>query len=92
MGAGLDDDLMRSAAQWMLRSSGVAPAFGPVPGGVEVCRRAGAGRQVYILVNHTREPQHIALPQPMQPLLGAGAAVDALDLPPRGVEVLKAAP
>lgn len=89
VGAWLDDDLMRSAAQWMLRSSGVAPAFGPVPGGVEVCRRAGAGRQVYILVNHTREPQHIALPQRMKPLLGGGPSTDTLDLAPRGVEVLQ---
>jgi len=90
--AWLDDDLMRGAAQWMLRTSGVEPAFGPVPEGVEVCRRTAPGKRIYIVVNHTREPQHIALPQPMRPLLGAGAAVDALDVPPRGVEVLKAAP
>ncbi len=90
--AWLDEDLMRAAAQWMLRTSGVEPAFGPVPDGVEVCRRTGAGKRIYILVNHTREPQHVALPQRMQPLLGGGTSVEALDLPPRGVEVLNAAP
>jgi beta-galactosidase len=86
--AWLDDGLMRAAAQWMLRSTGVMPAFGPVPDGVEVCRRAAPGRRVYIVINHTREAQHIALSVPMQPLLGGGPAVEAFDLPPRGVEVL----
>jgi beta-galactosidase len=87
--AWLDDDLMRAAAQWMLRSSGVEPAFGPVPDGVEVCRRTGPGKRVYIVINHTRAPQHIALPRPMQPVLSGGPAVEALDLAPRGVEVLR---
>jgi len=81
-----------SATRRMLRSSGVEPALGPVPDGVEVCRRTAPGKRIYILINHTREPRHIALPQPMQPLLGGGAAVQALDLPPRGVEVLEAKP
>jgi len=90
--AWLDDDLMRAAAQWMLRTSGVEPAFGAVPDGVEVCRRSAPGRRIYIVVNHTREPRHVALPRSMQPLLGGGAAVEALDLAPRGVEVLQAEP
>ncbi len=90
--AWLDDDLMRAAAQWMLRTSGVEPAFGPVPDGVEVCRRTAPGKRIYIVVNHTREARHVALPQKMQPLLGAGPAVQVLDLPPRGVEVLEAEP
>ena len=90
--AWLDDDLMRAAAQWMLRASGVEPAFGPVPDGVEVCRRTAPGKRIFIVVNHTREVQHVALPQRMTPLLVGSAPVDALDLPPRGVEVLSAAP
>jgi beta-galactosidase len=90
IGAWLDDDLMRAAVEWMIRLGGLAPALGPVPQGVEVSRRAGAGKEVFVVVNHTRAPQHVALPRPMRRVLHDGEEASALDLPARGVEVLQA--
>jgi beta-galactosidase len=91
IGAWLDDNLMRSAAEWMLKTSGVRPAFGPAPDGVEVCRRTAAGKEVFVVVNHTKAPQRVALPRPMRPVLKGGGEISSLELPARGVEVLQAA-
>jgi beta-galactosidase len=88
IGAWLEAPLMRAAAAWMLQASGVRPAFGPVPEGVEVSRRTGQGREVFVIVNHTRARQQVKLPRPMRAILGGVASVTELDLPPRGVEVL----
>ncbi|MGJ5818954.1 beta-galactosidase [Paludibaculum fermentans] len=84
----LDDALMAKAAEWMLRLSGVKPALGPVPDVVEVCRRTGGGKDVFIVINHSKAAQKVVLPRAMRPLLAGGAAVSLLNLPPRGVEVL----
>jgi beta-galactosidase len=86
VGTILNDNLMASATKWMVEKSGVTPTLGPVPAGVEVCRRAGAGKQVFILVNHTRERQHVTLPRSMRLLLEDKQGSD-VDLPPYGVAV-----
>ncbi|HUO30399.1 MAG TPA: beta-galactosidase [Bryobacteraceae bacterium] len=88
IGAWLDDGLMRAATEWMIRLSNLKPAFGPVPDGVEVMRRTGAGREVFILVNHTKAPQTVALPRSMRRVLHNGEAANSVELPARGVEVL----
>ena len=50
IGAWLDDATMKAAAKWMTEVSGVKPAFGAVPEGVDVDPRYGAhGEVVYIL-------------------------------------------
>ncbi len=90
VGAWLDDTLMRAAGQWMIRLSGLAPAFGPVPEGVEVSRRVGAGKEVFVVVNHTKAAQHVALPRPMRRTLHGDEQVSSIELPGRGVEVLQA--
>ena len=54
IGAWLDDNLMRAAAQWMIRLAGLQPALGPVAQGVEVSRRVSATKEVFVLVNHTK--------------------------------------
>jgi beta-galactosidase len=90
IGAWLDDRSMRAASDWMLKVSGVKPALGAVPDAVEVCHRAGGGKDVFILVNHSRAPQKVTLPRAMRPVLGGGEAVSTVELPARGVEVLKA--
>jgi beta-galactosidase len=84
-----DDGLMGAAAKWMLSTSGISPALGIVPEGVEVCRRTGAGKEVFVIVNHTKSPQRVALPRSMQLVLGGGNSSE-VTLPPRGVEVLRA--
>ena len=87
IGAVLDDTLMAAAAQWMVNDSGVTPALGPVPDGIEVCPRSGGGKQFYILINWAAETRHVTLPHAMNFLL-AGTQGDSLDLAPYGVEVL----
>jgi beta-galactosidase len=87
IGALLDDDLLAAAAQWMVQDSGVTPALGPVPDGIEVCPRSGNGKQFYILINWAPEARHVSLPHAMDFLL-AGTRGDSLDLDPYGVEVL----
>jgi beta-galactosidase len=87
IGAILDDKLMATAAQWMAQKSGVTPVFGPVPDGVDVSRRKGPGKQVFVVINFTQESQHVALPHQMRALL-EGVQESTMELPSYGVEVL----
>lgn len=61
---------------------------GPVPEGVEVSRRRGAGKDVFILVNSSQEKREVALPHSMKLLL-AGKDGTSVTLGPYGVEVLE---
>ncbi len=87
IGAILDERLTAAAAKWMIEKSGVTQVFGPVPEGVEVCRRIGGGKQVFIIINHTQGMRHIALPRRMKLLLEDGEG-SAVDLSAYGVAVL----
>jgi beta-galactosidase len=71
-----------------VKSVGIGAAFGPVPEGVEVCRRAGAGREVFVLLNHTRRTMSVRLPRELTDVLESGRRITELQLPPRGVAVL----
>ncbi len=86
IGAVLDEKLMAAAAEWMIQKSGVRAAFGPVPDGVEVSRRVGPGKQVFVFVNYAQENRRIALPHAMKLMLD-GQQEDAVDLPPYGVAI-----
>jgi beta-galactosidase len=87
IGTVLDDKTMAAAAEWMAAKSGLMSAFGQVPDGIDVCRRVGAGKQVYVLVNFKRETQHVTLPHAMTELLGGGE-ISTVEMPGYGVEVL----
>jgi beta-galactosidase len=87
IGAVLDDKLMASASEWMIKKSNVSPAFGPVPDGVEVSRRRGAAKDVFVLINYAQENRQVTLPHPMKALL-VNREVEKVDLPPYGVEIL----
>lgn len=87
IGAILDEKVMATAAKWMVDKSGVTLVFGPVPEGVEVCRRTGGSKQVFILINHTQQSRHVTLPRLMKLLLEGGEG-SAVDLPAYGVSVL----
>jgi beta-galactosidase len=87
IGAILDDKLMAAAAEWMVQKSGVIPVFGALPEGVEVSRRMGGGKQVFILINYAQESRRVALPHPMKALLDNKQA-ETLELAPYGVSVL----
>lgn len=89
IGAVLDANLMRAAARWMLGLAQVKPAFGPVPEGVEVCRRMGSQREVYVIINHRRQATDVTLPRPMRDVLGSGAQVTQLHLPGLQVAVVE---
>ncbi len=88
IGAWFDEAGMKAAAKWMTEISGVHPAFGPVPEGVEVNPRYGPnGEVVYILVNLSKSAQTISLPKKMQDVLEGGEK-DSLNMPQYGVAVL----
>ena len=87
IGAILDPSLMAAAAKWMAQQSGVKPVFGPVPEGIAVSRRVGNGKDIFVLVNYSKQKQEIMLPHPMRSLL-AGGEDTSLILNPYGVAVL----
>nr|WP_221364142.1 beta-galactosidase [Sphingomonas jinjuensis] len=88
LGTILDAAAMKRFAEGAMSDAGVA-MLAPLPAGVERMVRVGKGRTVTILVNHTKTPQRIALPRPMQDVL-AGVTVRAVALGARGVAVLTA--
>jgi beta-galactosidase len=86
VGAILDDKLMGAAAEWMTKKSGVTPVFGTVPDGVEVSRRIGQGKQVFVLINYSNEDRRVVLPHSMYLVLD-GKDSKTVDLVPYGVAV-----
>lgn len=88
VGGLLDETLTRAAVRSWIRESGVRPALGPVPVGVEVCRRSGRGHDVFVLLNHGRDPVSVDLPRPMRDVLGEGALTREVHLPVEGIGVL----
>jgi beta-galactosidase len=90
IGASLDSNAMASAANWMIKTSGVTRALGPVPAGIDVYPRSGAGKVIYILVNFGKAAATVDLPAEMTDILHDGA-VKHLTLQPYDVAVLQAA-
>jgi beta-galactosidase len=89
IGAWLDDAGMKAAATWMTDVSGVKPAFGAVPYGVEVSARYGGRGTVYILENLSQTEQTVTLPSAMTDVLEGGTK-QSVTLPVYGVAVLSA--
>lgn len=89
IGALFDAGTLERAFRSMLEESGVRPAFGPLPEGVEALRRAGMGRTLYVLINNRTTATEVALPHPMIALLEARGQVRSVSLPVQGVEVLE---
>jgi beta-galactosidase len=87
LGAILDLPLMRSAATMLIGAAQVDPAPISAPDTVEVCRRVGAGRDVFVLINHAKMTTNVRLPGPMMDVL-TGAEVRNVELPPREVAIL----
>jgi len=87
IGAVLDDKLIAAAAQWMAKTAEITPAFGPVPDGVEVCRRVGPNGSIFVLINFRAEKLSITLPHAMRSLLDQRDTTQ-VDLPQYGVAVL----
>jgi beta-galactosidase len=89
IGAWMDDAAMSAAAKWMADVSGVKPALGAVPDGVEVYPRYGQRGVVYILVNLSKARQTVSLPSAMTDVLEGGSK-SSVTLPVYGVAVLSA--
>jgi beta-galactosidase len=87
LGAILDPGLMRGAARAWVAAAGVSSPTLAVPAGMEVCRRAGGEREVYLLINHASTEAEINLPQKFEDVL-AGGTVDRMRLAPHGVAVV----
>jgi beta-galactosidase len=90
IGAWLDPKTMNKAAKWMADTSGVKPAFGAVPTGVEASARVGQRGEVYVLINFSGGPQTIPLPSEMADVLEGGTK-KSVTLAKYGVVVLSAA-
>jgi beta-galactosidase len=90
IGASLDSKTVAAAANWMIKTSGVTPALGPVPPGIDVYPRSGNGKFVYILVNFGTTTETVDLPGEMTDILHGGTA-QRLTLQPYDVAVLQAA-
>jgi beta-galactosidase len=65
LGAWLDDGLMAEVARWMTRLSGIGGHVANLPEGVEASARAGDGRELLLLVNHSAEARALTLPAAM---------------------------
>ncbi len=89
IGAWMDDATLLTAAKWMADTSGVTAALGPVPDGVEVYPREGAGKHLFILVNFAATPQTITLPAAMHSILDDSTQT-TFTLNQYGVAVLQA--
>lgn len=87
VGALLDRDTLMHVLQPYIRD--IEPTFGPLPAGVDVMRRRGAGRDVFVLINHARDPRRVDLPERMRSVLEGGEVRDTLELGPQGVAVLE---
>ncbi|MBZ5549387.1 MAG: beta-galactosidase [Acidobacteriia bacterium] len=87
IGAWLDDAAMAAAAKWMSEVSGVKPALGPVPDGIEVYPRYGENREVYVIVSFAKREETVTLPAAMVDVL-AGGTKQTVSLPRYGVAVL----
>lgn len=74
---------------WAVGGAKVKPEFGPVPEGVEVCRRVDAIHTVFVLINHGGTPAEIALPEQMKDVLAGGMSVTRVRLEPQGVALLE---
>lgn len=87
VGVWMDPAGMKKLAQWMISGSGVTPAFGPVPEGVDPNVRYGNHHAVVILSNFSATPHTVPLPHTMQDVLHGGA-ISTVTLPQYGVAVL----
>jgi len=87
IGIWMDDAGMKQAAQWMLNMSRVEPDLLSVPEGVEVERRTGLAKTIFLIENFSTSQQTIPLAQSMTDVI-AGRSVRSVTLPVYGVAIL----
>lgn len=89
IGAYLDEKTLDNAAKWMTSTSGVSPAFGSLPQGVDVYPRSNQNKKIFILVNFAGTEREVSLPEKMHSLFD-GRDVTSVKLDRYGVAVLQA--
>jgi beta-galactosidase len=75
--------------EWMLHDAVVEPEFTALPTDVEVCRRVGQGRTIYVLLNHGATSTEIKLPRDLRDVLSNDVSVSKVTLETQGVAVLE---
>lgn len=90
LGAVLDPALMDRVMTWATSGAEVKPEFGPVPEGVEVCRRVGTGHTIFVLIDHGAALAEVTLPERMKDVLNGGSVTE-IRLQSQGVAVLESA-
>ena len=83
-----DAATLAALTQEWVKDAEVAPVMANAPEGVEVCERAGDGRRVLVLINHSTETKQVALPGTMTDLLKSGQT-SSVTLEKYGVAVLE---
>jgi beta-galactosidase len=73
---------------WLLPGTDVRPLLN-TPLGVEAALRAGEGRRILFLMNHTPQTQEVSLPARYRDLLTGRLARDTVSLPGRAVLILE---
>lgn len=87
VGAVMDPALTAAAVRSWLRDAGVDSPTIDAPERVSVSRRAGAGREVYVITNFSSAAHTLQLPAPMTDVL-RGGEVTQIAVPRYGVAVL----
>lgn len=87
LGSVLDEHLMEAMAKTVVAEAEVDSPVLIAPEGVDVCRRVGGGREVWVLTNFSKGAKEVALPGPMTDVLG-GETVERVSMPRYGVAVL----
>ena len=90
VGAVLDEALLAQLSKWIVDTSDLHAAFGPVPEGVEASERSGDNREIFVLINLSSEPKPVKFPRAMKRVLATGEEASEVTLPAYGVEVLQA--
>ncbi|MDE2450061.1 MAG: beta-galactosidase [Gammaproteobacteria bacterium] len=92
IGAWLDPALMQNVLDDLLRKAHVAPLVAGISANIEICERVGAGKRVWILINHGDDAHTIRLPSPAAPVLAGdtGGTTATVMLAPHSIHVLEA--
>jgi beta-galactosidase len=88
LGAWLEPALMRKVTDRLLADAGIKPI---VPGAgidVEICERSGAGKRVWIVINHGRGAQTVRLPPQIKSFLVGSGSSDSIQLAAHDVAVV----
>jgi beta-galactosidase len=88
LGAWMDESITKRAVQSLLSESGARPDLFDVPEGVQVYRRTGSNRDVFIVENNSQKTQTVPLPFSMRSLQ-TDQTMTSLNLPVHGVALLE---